>query len=434
MQFNEINVAEFNRVYAVSFKAFSDEACLKNWIATCGVPEDTVVDLIGPAALHNWRATALSLGQCLRKSEKVLFINVDDSELITNFIAAVDEYKASPITFTTIIPIEGDCFKVAGQDGTFKLVLKPLQKQETEMSQQPTTQVQNIQNHYDPTMDWDGAKAFLKTGTSVRRLSHGPFAFVGYNEGKVIEADKFWVEQNKQAAIRNGGSMTVKPYYTFCDGKSVDMAWRANMEDETATDWVEADHFVMLSGITRLPGHDYELSYQLHKGKIEDGANTLVPLYDLIATQQVCQPIIVTGNHTVAGLINKIMTDMKRMLLGDKPFGCNTIEFYGSLGVNTDLVESVIYEIHSAHDKSTWDLENTIKDLINAVEVNPNSSIVIDVKGLVEDLSFEEHEFQQNQERALHFVNQLISAIGSNPAFKNVKWASVDIDSESIEA
>ena len=437
MKHSVINLAEFTRIFAVSNEKFTDAEAISNWIKSCGVPLDACIDFIGPSAIHYAVQTALRLGQSFNKSGKILFINIDNSESINSFIERTQCFQRAEMDYTTITPIEDTTlFKIAGvSTTTFKLIhqkVETMNFNETEVAlneQETTAIVNDLHRKRLGLLTWEEAKTLLHNGYSVRRLAHGPLAFVGYNGGKTISADEFWVEQNKKAAIRNGGSLVVKPYYTFCDGKSVDMAYRVNMEDELACDWIDASKNVFLVGIEQLENGNYICEYELLPSEMENGAGNLIPCYDLIVNQDTTKVAIISGSNS-ALMVSSILTDMKHKLFGAEAYATTEIvvgiEFpYDSNAVSVHVVEPSLNAAGNAYN-----LEALVVELGAMVNEIPGLSIVIDVKGIMGDYSFEDHDRFLNEERTLGFVNGIIGELQSNPMFTNTKWATVDLDLE----
>lgn len=446
----QINIQEFTRIYACSTHKFTDTDLFGKWVEECGIPETAKVDFIGPHAFHNLRATALRLGQSLTEGGKVLFINVDNNTEVNNFVEYVNQYRASTVTTLLLKPETNGLFTEFNSGKTlFEIIDEPLEKDmdtvETADFNNPedTTEIEatdtlGIEDQHilfggksGMTFSWDKAKHHVQNGNPVRRLKHGPLSFVGFNEGKTIPADGFWVEANKQAAIANGGFLTVKPYYTFCDGESVDMAYRPTMEDELALDWTFACNNVFLEDLEYdEKTKNYLCHYQLHQGKCQDGGTVMVPVYDLIANPDVSNIIMVSGDQETAIGFASIITDMKHKLFGSEEVTTSEIVFgdeqpYDSKAVNVHFVEPGLF----GEDQDQYDLASLSVELVTLTKKLPGASILIDLKGVYADKSFEDLPNHFNDKRAVEFANNMRTMLMNVTDFKDTKWAIIDLHS-----
>lgn len=100
--------------------------------------------------------------------------------------------------------------------------------------------------HYDKpalatNLSWPVAQQLLNKGFTVLRSGwNGKGMFVSYSDGiDALPAEKFWVEANKEAALKNGGTLPVSSYFTlFTAQKTIQMGWVPSIGDLTAHDWV----------------------------------------------------------------------------------------------------------------------------------------------------------------------------------------------------
>lgn len=450
MKHFDINVAEFSRIFAVSTEKFTDAEKIAKWIETCGVPKDACVDFIGPSAIHYRHATALRIGQSFDEPGQVLFINVDANEDTDSFIEIVKSYQHAEMLYTVVTPVgETSAFNKQGAGMTkynliFNKEILPVTQIEkldfnnpadVDLAKRPilNDNTWGDEEATDGTFGWDKAKRYLHQGTAVRRLKTGPLSFVGYNEGKTITADKFWVEANKKAAIRNGGSLVVKPYYTFCDGQSVDMAYRPTTEDELAVDWVLAEANIFLTGLEYVNDNkDVILQYELQTGEIDVGGNKLKALYPMIATQDVTNVLLVTGDHEAGLLLMATMTDMKHKLFDIIPMSTTVIRNGKEEPFDSRAVNFVIEQPGLSGDLNNWAIEPVFAELEKSVRNNPGICIVVDLKGFVEDKSFEDHDLRDREERAINFANAIAKTLTNDSIYKDTKWAIVDMETEKF--
>jgi hypothetical protein len=446
----ELNLAEFSKCYAVSKNLITSASCLPERLKAHNFPEGIVVDFIGPATLHQNAAAALSIGQSFTEEGKVLFINIDHSKTISDFIKKVMEYQASNMLYVEVIDLPPAGRWVDKNDFVLEYTLVNKPHEEKDMNTEKFDLDFDVQEdtgyESNQTMTWDEAKAILKAPTTetddakyVRRLAWGPLSFVGYNEGKVLSTEKFWVQQNRMAAARNGGFLTVLPYYTFCDGVSVDMSYRPTSVDEHATDWVVGNMNVFLVDLEREPSGDLWASYNLLPGNIEEGANVLNQCYQMISSKDVSNIAIVTGQSLVgAKQIGALITDMKAKLFGTEATAHTR---FGETGLpnNTNLVNAVGFGVDYSADIGREHLLKlkaieTINALAAMVENNPALNIIIDVKGLAENIDYNKFDYHTNNEHAIEFVNILIRGINSDDRFSNTQYVAFDLDAITEDA
>lgn len=442
MTHSSINVGAFDRIFAISSDKFTDAKLIATWIETCGVPDSAIVDFIGPTALHYSDRTSLNLGQSFTEPGKVLFINVDNSIEIDVFIGNVQKRQAAVMEYKTIYPTKTfGRFTFNPHQRTpveYTLIDEKVEPKMTEQIEKldfnnpadkalltadiPATENTTLTDVFG----WDEAKRLVQLGTPVRRLKHGPYAFVGFNEGKTIGADKFWVEANKEAAIRNGGSLVVKPYYTFCDGESVDMAWRPSMEDELALDWVEAKANIFLSALEKDKDGNHFAHYELTKGTLENGGDLLNHVYPLISSPSPDTVMVIHGDFFSPFVLMSLMTDMKEKLYSKEPLCTTVIEYGAEKPYNSNMVDT-----HSALaylDESNWDINELTNEMSIFVRKYPGASFVIDVVSFVKDSILAQTDIENKEQVAVDFVNEIINVLLTNPEFKDNKWTSIDLE------
>lgn len=91
--------------------------------------------------------------------------------------------------------------------------------------------------------DFGQAIKALKAGEKVARKGwNGKDMWIALSdnlEGKPLEADKFWNPHSRQAAVDNGGSMTVLPCIIMKTATNeILMGWLASQTDILAEDWI----------------------------------------------------------------------------------------------------------------------------------------------------------------------------------------------------
>ena len=432
MSINNCNIAQYTRAFAVSAAKFTDVRELIKWASEANLPNTYQVDFIGPQTLHNMAATALNLGQSFVKPGKVLFINMDDSPMTGTFIARVKEYQASFMQYDEV---------VLGEDNLFH----PVQDRSVNISYYDDREVEEQGPAWnDPLkpMTWNEAKQCLfKFGGPVRRLSWCPHSFVGYNKGKELEAEKFWVEANKKAAIRNGGSMMVQGYYTHCDGEVVDMAWKPTMADELAEDWVLADKHLTLMDIERTPSNRYKLTYMLQPGEINTSGSVLFTLYDMLYGKKRSEVMVVTGMYACGELILSVMQDMKVKLYNPKAeVVANTLIDERERRKPDPVVNFLgdVYVAESTEVRSEkgdpWGKEQLLENIKMELIRNPALSVVIDLKGFAEDpIVIDVVGQEKTNELGVELCNYMRSELGAFCKVQGNNWAIVDIDYEASD-
>ncbi len=426
------NLATYQRIYAVSAKEHTDARLLKDWWEKAGLSSEVDVDFIGPHTLHNKPATALNIGQRFREVGNILFVVIDGGKSVLDFIACIKDYQAAFMRYHVVKLENGKFIDMNMPDVEFSFHYEPLP-----VNEDPNV-IEQKEHYVDPlkTMTWNDAKnKLILTGGPVRRLSMGPLAFVGFNQGKVLEADKFWVPANKLAAERNGGTLKVLPYYTMCDGESVDMAWRPSMQDELATDWVDANLFLTLMAFEEENFGKYKATYMLQPGSINTSGTVMFSLYDFLSKKKTSDVLIVTSDRTCANLLATLMSDMKAKLYSTSgDVVANTIIQHGKVNINPELinVDYLYPTIQAEGEIGFGNYDILVRSIKRAMIENPDLSVVVDLKGLTEEtdlIGLLGH--QKVNELAVDLANKLRETLGEFAQDYPNNWAIVDIDFEA---
>lgn len=425
------NLAIYQRVFAVSAVKITDATLLVPWAIEADLPMEGKIDFIGPHTLHNMAATALNLGQSFRTPGEVLFINIDASAVTSKFIELVKEYQAAFMRYTEVTLVEG----------TFrpKQDINQHIKYFYEEGKETMTDQKVNEGYLDPlkTMTWEEAKRnLLKFGGPVRRLSMNPNHFIGYNKGDTITADKFWVRANKKAAERNGGSMGVAPYYTHCDGKTVSMGWRPTMQDELATDWVDADRHLTLMALEQTPSNRFKATYMLQPGEINTSGSVLFPLYEMLYKETTTKVIILSGDMGCADLVASLMTDMKSKLYNKEAVVVSStmMEEGRFEPCNEELVKVTFITPGTdvSRDADVWNMQVVLDDVKRRLIEDPELCLVVDLKGFAEDHTLEDHlDKQKVNDCAVAFGNFFQQSLTEFSAKYPNNWLIVDMDYEA---
>lgn len=436
----QLNLNKFTKRYAISSTAFSSEQLFTDWLKENAISTDLPFDFIGPHALSFKHVAALQIGQSFKQQGEVLFINVDDSEVVREFILKITEYQATEMLYTCI-NFKGQQFVDSSNVNLhYEFHDEPLviDTPETVESFVVKTAPENDFG-IDMTLTMTGYEAqrrlINKEASAVRRLKHGPFSFASYNEGKQLSSDKFWIKANREAADANGGFLTVQPYFAFCDGTSVDMSWKFSNDDLVANDWVVAPTNIFLTDLSftsRIgPYGNLNCTYELVPGEAKNGANKLIAAYDILSKKDAAKVLIISGDVATSSLLAALLTDMKAKLFGVDSFYSHTIIAGIDKPHNTDLVdwELVLPGIFNDDEgKVKWDFDLIFSKLTEEVQNDPTMTVIVDMKSLADTTLIEDPE-QRNQ-MAIDIFNKLLPVLQTNPVFENTIWAAIDLDAE----
>lgn len=97
----------------------------------------------------------------------------------------------------------------------------------------------NEMEHVDPILSFGEAIELCKKGVPVACTSMSADEFVVLTPTQLVVADKFWNEHNRNAALRNGGSLVVCDYFMKTNSYSTVPYTVTN--ENIFTDWVKAD-------------------------------------------------------------------------------------------------------------------------------------------------------------------------------------------------
>lgn len=417
----EMNLANFQRVFLVSAANVTDVESIGPWCQQHGIPEGTAIEFVGPHALHNLEQTALNIGQSFKQAGDVMVINMDNDPKVLKFTATMRNYEAAQMNYVTINAIDNE---LRVEDRVIKLHLTKLSEKD----------MQDQQSYIDPlqTMTWEQAKEKLFAyGGPVRRLSMNPNHFIGWNKGDTIEAEKFWVPANKKAALRNGGSMNVAPYYTFCDGKTVSMGWRPSMEDELATDWITADKFLTLFSLEQTPAGDFIGNYMLQPGDIDTSGKLLFTTYSFLSKEGPSQIAILTGSSSTGCTVGALLTDMKMKLYSPLKTAKTKYRLGDSTPYSDELLSVEFTEpgINVDTPKDMWIKEEILKTVIEKLENNPELVLIFDLKGFADDPAaldtWSREEVNENAVALCEFVRRGLNSHGGDLP---CRWFVIDLD------
>ena len=440
---SSINFASFTRRYFFSNQITHSEAAKK--LVQESVSVNSEFDFIGPYLITHLSGAALDIGQSLKDNQNVLIIVKDSLDIAKQFRDLIKNFSAGRKVNVVLVELRGD--KMYRGD---ELVEPDLTELTLEKAEEMKTQVESINTGKKPVgtcptimrMSWDDIRVKLMAEdtdlTTIRRLSWPHNHFVTYSPGKEVEASGFWIKANAEAAVRNGGSMTVLPYFSFCDSKSVSMNWMPTLLDMNADDWVDASYSMFLTDLMLNDDNDICASYELLPGKFENGANKLVPVYDLLVDDS---PYIVflSSNNEVTHALTALVTDMK-LKRNHQEIVATTIfngKYDHTLPSNTEVVCPIIVTTHTprsedAVDNAVLNSLLAVKQFVQHWGVDTNYKLIIDLKSFVHDPELADLDPSYVNEVAVAYVNGLIRTLKSKDEYKDLKWAVVDLDSEVV--
>lgn len=253
------------------------------------------------------------------------------------------------------------------------------------------------------------AGMMLCSGIAMRRLAWGNKKFLTYDADKELEADKFWIYENREAALNNNGVLNVNPRFSYCDGKSVDMGWIPTPQDMFACDWVKHPSNLMLADAVYNEEIGVELYYSMYNLLTKAGGDVWFTAYDgIIDNPNITHIVILSLNGQEVSLIASILSDMREKLNSTLVNACTTIP------VDAEIIkDGLTFGISYIEQDS---LPNTMKNLSS--HITPHTAIVIDVSSICLSLSHWEND------QITNYLNDLGKMIMES--FPGTPWVSLN--------
>lgn len=435
----ELNINNYDKRFIVSNSAWSNAKLVLDWLDKKIGSDD--FDFIGPNTTSNVAVAAMQIGTSFKPNTKVLVINVAKSQRVIDLFAKVKEHASQDIEYTFVNVINGE-FMLDDIFDTKCVFLTDTAPKETasvsqldfiDGSRPPNDSYQGVVK----TLSWEKADELLKnSGGPVRRLSMDPNHFIGYNKGKVLEADGFWVLANKKAAERNGGSLNVLPYYTLCDGESVDMSWKPSADDIAANDWIPASYHLTLADFEQTPSGNFKANYLLQPGEINTAGSVMFHLYDALYKKETSEVLILTGDMESGNLLAAILSDMKEKLYNkEAAVTASTLFKLNQLNqVNPNLVtvDFIVPASNVKEKPNVWNKEQLFNNIEQKLIDNPKLSFILNIKGLAEDpILMEQLDKDKLNQYAVELTNYFYNRLKKFSEDYSNNWLILDIDAEA---
>lgn len=264
-------------------------------------------------------------------------------------------------------------------------------------------------NYINPISFWEAGQVAITQDKAIRRLSWGPRSFVKVCQGQVLEADKFWIPENREAAKLNGGALIVNPRFSFCDGVSTDMGWLPTAVDMFATDWVTHPTNLML--VDAKKDHTgVHLWYALMAIDGNLGGNVWFTVYDNILTNPNIKDIVViSAAHDTSWLLKTVIEDMKGKYDSDLSNAHTNI-----VNASSEITKSsdITFKDYIFNRNSDEHLDNTIAFYMDKEILD--TAFVIDVASFYTNIP----------EHADKTINHISSLLLQSKAY----WAALDTD------
>lgn len=266
-----------------------------------------------------------------------------------------------------------------------------------------------MSNYINPITFWEAGQVAITQDKAIRRLAWGPRAFIKVCQGQVLEADKFWVPENRKAAELNGGALIVNPRFSYCDGTSTDMGWIPTPADMFATDWVTHPTNLLLAD-AKIDNNDIHLWYALMGIDGNLGGGVWFTAYDqIIANPKISNIIVINAAQDTSWLLKTVIEDMIGKYESDLSNAYTNVINKSSLITNTYGVNFKEY----VYDKNTSEnLTDTIAFYMDK-EIQ-DTAFIIDVSSF----------FTNDIEHADKTVNHISSLLLQSKA----NWAALDTD------
>lgn len=434
-----VKVGSYDKRYIIS-ESMGDHSQVAKWLnETIKPTEDFYFDFIGPVSMANYRSVALTMGQSFKTPMRILLIEKGRNYSGAAFVDALLDYAATTqLEITHIIETTPGEFKFAG--GTvpvaFNFDAVEVSEPQNQVSVQVETPDPNIGLIKKIKHTWDEMKEKLETGEiqSTCRLNWSGRYFVSFNKGSELEADKFWIPANKKAAESNGGSLIVKPYYTSCDGTSVQFGWEPAIYERCADDWVDASLNMFLVDLKR-DRDSLVANYELLPGEFTNGANKLVAVYDLLNGKEPANILCISADSNTSIVLSSLLTDMKKKRYFNDVYATTVFNLGDNRIYNSDLLtfETLNVSLAVSNDLIEKAASNTLDEFEVMYKENTDLKLVIDLESFTKDPEVAGDDPAEVNERAVEYVNWLIRGLKARRVFKDLSWAVIDMEAEVAE-
>lgn len=436
---HNIKLKSFDKLYIIS-QAISEHSQIAKWVTDVIDPtEEIKFDFIGPVSLGNYRSVGLTLGQSFKTPTRVLLIEKGRTNS-AEFVKALREYSATDqLDIVHLIETDTDEFMFVGGNVPVTFDCSDIDEEYLEYPKMSST-VEIPTADFDLTKKikhtWREMQEKLISGEilSARRLDWENTDFVAFGKGSAVTTEDIWIKANKAAAERNGGQLIVKPYYTYCDGKFIRMNWSPNVFDYEASDWVDASLNMFLTEL-RVDRDGLTANYELLPGEFKNGANKLVPVYDLLDTAKPVEMMCVSANIDASFLLLALLTDMKKKRFHKDTFATSVINAGDERPYNSDVLHFDMLDISIAMSEDL--IEKAAESTLFEIEVihkeRPDMKLVIDLDSFTKDVEVADLDPAEVNERAVKYVNCLIRGLKAQEVFKGLSWAVVDMEAETAE-